>query len=91
MDESNAPATKDDLQGSFEQLRSEMRARHDDLKKAIRHREARILQVFHSFAESNQQRIAPWEGNVTTVIARLATLETRMLEVEKRLNMPPAA
>jgi hypothetical protein len=31
------------------------------------------------------------ESNTTTVIVRLATLETRILEVEKRLNMPPAA
>jgi hypothetical protein len=30
------------------------------------------------------------EGNTNAVIARLATLETRILEVEKRLNMPPA-
>jgi BarA-like signal transduction histidine kinase len=31
------------------------------------------------------------ERNMTAANARLATLETRMLEVEKRLNMPPAA
>jgi hypothetical protein len=31
------------------------------------------------------------EGNTNAVIVRLATLETRLLEVEKRLNMPPAA
>jgi hypothetical protein len=31
------------------------------------------------------------EGNTTAVIARLATLETRITEVEKRLNLPPAA
>ena len=31
------------------------------------------------------------EVNESAVVARLATLEIRLLEVEKRLNMPPAA
>jgi hypothetical protein len=31
------------------------------------------------------------ESNANAVISRLAILEIRLLEVEKRLNMPPAA
>jgi hypothetical protein len=37
------------------------------------------------------QRIKQGEGNQAAFNARLATLEERLLEVEKRLNMPPAA
>jgi hypothetical protein len=91
MDDLDAPATKRDLQGVVEQLRSEMQHHYDDLKETIRDSETKLLQAFYSFAESNQQRLALVEGNTNAVIVRLATLETRLLEVEKRLNMPPAA
>jgi hypothetical protein len=91
MDDLDAPATKRDLQGVAEQLRSEMQHQYDDLKETIRDSETKLLQAFYSFAESNQQRLALVEGNTNAVIVRLATLETRLLEVEKRLNMPPAA
>lgn len=87
MDDLKAPATKGDLL----QLRSEMNHQYDDLKETLRDSETKLLQAFYSFAESNQQRLALVEGNTNAVIARLATLETRILEVEKRLNMPPAA
>jgi outer membrane protein OmpA-like peptidoglycan-associated protein len=91
MDDLDAPATKRDLQGVAEQLRSEMQHQYDDLKETIRDSETKLLQAFYSFAESNQQRLALVEGNTNAVIVRLATLETRLLVVEKRLNMPPAA
>jgi len=91
MDDLNAPATKGDLRGAVDQLRAEMNHQYNGLVQRIAGSEMKLLQAFYSFAESNQQRIALVEGNTTAVIARLATLETRLLEVEKRLNMPPAA
>jgi hypothetical protein len=95
MDDLNAPATKGDLQeavqGAVEQLRSEMNHQYDDLKETLRDSETKLLKAFYSFAESNHQRLAQVEGTTNGVIARLVTLETRILEVEKRLNMPPAA
>ena len=68
-----------------------MHLQYDDLKETLRDSETKLLQAFYSFAESNQHRLALVESNANAVIARLATLETRILEVEKRLNMPPAA
>jgi DNA polymerase II small subunit/DNA polymerase delta subunit B len=95
MDDLNAPVTKGDIQGAVqgavEQLRSEMHQQYDDLKETIRDSETKLLKAFYSFAESNQQRLAQVEGTTNGVIARLVTLETRILEVEKRLNLPPAA
>ena len=91
MDDLNAPATKGDLRGAVDQLRAEMNHQYNDLVERIADSETKLLQAFYSFAESNQQRIALVEGNTTAVIARLATLETRLLEVETRLNIPPAA
>ncbi len=91
MEDSSAPATKGDLQGAVDQLRTEMHHQYDDLKETFRDTETKLLQAFYSFAESNQQRLALVEGNTNAVIVRLATLESRLLEVERRLNMPPAA
>jgi hypothetical protein len=91
MDDSNAPATKGDLQGSFEQLRSEMRARHDDLKEAIRHFEARLLQAFYSYTQTTDVKLKDGEQADIAIRQRLTAVESRILEVEKRLNMPPAA
>jgi 4-hydroxyphenylpyruvate dioxygenase-like putative hemolysin len=74
-----------------EQLRSEFQHGFDHLAEAIHESETRLLKAFYTFAESNQQRLTQVEGNATAVNARLATLESRITEVEKRLNMPPAA
>jgi chromosome segregation ATPase len=79
-----------DLNQLGEQLRSEFQHGFDDLAESIHDSETRLLKAFYTFAEY-QQRLAQVEGNTTAVIARLATLETRITEVEKRLNMPPAA
>jgi hypothetical protein len=68
-----------------------MQHQYDDLKETIRDSETKLLKAFYSFADSDQQRLALVEGNTNVVIVRPATLETRLLEVEKRLNMPPAA
>jgi hypothetical protein len=102
MANDDAPATKADLnqleeklgadlQQLAEQLRSEFQHGFDHLAESIHDSETRLLKAFYTFAESNQQRLSQVEGNTTAVIARLATLESRIIEVEKRLNMPPAA
>ena len=52
--------------------------------------ETRLLQAFYSFAESNAKRLNQVEGNVAIFINRLGVLENRVLELEKRLNIPPA-
>jgi 4-hydroxyphenylpyruvate dioxygenase-like putative hemolysin len=80
-----------DLNRFEEQLRSEFQRGCDHLAEAIHDSETRLLKAFYTFAESNQQRLTQVEGNTTAVISRLATLESRITEVEKRLNMPPAA
>ena len=102
MANGNEPATKADLkqlEDKFvadlnrleEQLRSEFQHGFGHLAESIHDSETRLLKAFYAFAESNQQRLAQVEGNTTAVISRLATLESRITEVEKRLNMPPAA
>jgi chromosome segregation ATPase len=95
-----------ELKGDFGELRSVMRRDFDELKVSVlgcfdaaEHRleqflsdmEGRIITSNYRLAESMQQRIKQGEGNQAAFNARLATLEERLLEVEKRLNIPPAA
>lgn len=106
MDDRNAPATKGDLldleqrleqrfDQKFEeklgQVRSEMSHGYADLAERISDAETRLLKAFYDFAQSNQKRISEIEDNESAMRSRLATIEDRLLQVEKRLNMPGAA
>ena len=95
-----------EVKGDLAEVRSELKRDLVDFKvevnmrfEAFEHRmgqflsdmEARIITSNYRLAESMNQRIKQGEGNQAAFNARLATLEERLLEVEKRLNMPPAA
>ena len=51
--------------------------------------ETKLLQAFYTYAESNQKRVAAIETESAGLKSRLSTIEERLTEVEKRLNMPP--
>ncbi len=74
------PATREDLA----QAKAE-------LLEAVHDVETRLLKAFYGFAESNQQRQAALETNILALIKRVSTIEERLLEIERRLNLPPAA
>lgn len=85
MENGSVPATKQDI----EQLRSEMNHQYSDVVERITDAETRLLKAFYSFGESNNKRVIQLEGNEGAIRSRLATLEDRLMEVEKRLNIPP--
>ena len=87
-DNLNAPATKGDLKEFGEALRNEFR---NDLHNAIHESETRLLSAFYSFARTSATRIEAVEDSDTATRRRLGTLEVRLLEVERRLNIPPAS
>jgi hypothetical protein len=87
MENGNLPATKQDL----EQVRSEMNHQYNDLMDRITDSETKLLKAFYSFAQTNSQRIVEPEGNDAGLRHRVGTIEVRLLEVEKRLNIHPAA
>ena len=102
MEDLNSPATKGDLQElatqlrtefqqGVTQLRSEFQHGFDDLKEAMRDNQTEMLKAFYSFIQSNQERFKAAEDAESALKKRLAVLEDRMIEVERRLNMPPAA
>jgi DNA repair exonuclease SbcCD ATPase subunit len=74
-----------------EQLRSEMNHIYNDLVERIADSETKLLKAFYNYAESNQQRLAQIDSDQAAIRNRLGSIESRLLEVEKRLNMPPAA
>jgi hypothetical protein len=75
---------KADMQG----LRTEMQAMGDHLVESMRDIQTELLKAFYSFTESNRQRVSQLEGNQATLIARVGTLEDRVLELERRINFP---
>jgi chromosome segregation ATPase len=79
------------LDQKIDQLRSEVNHGYRDLVERIGDSETRLLRAFYDFAQSNQKRMMELEGNEAAIRSRLATVEDRLLQVEKRLNMPPQA
>ncbi len=61
----------------------------DRVGEMIRETETKLLQAFYSYADSNSKRVTQLETNDQGIITRMGTLENRILEIEKRLNMPP--
>src|SRR5690242_731980 len=102
MSDQNAPATKADLaqlraeleqrfEQRFEQHSSEANHRFDELMEAMRDGQTELLKAFYNFAQTNDARVEATESDTAGLKKRLAILESRMKEVEIRLNMPPAA
>ncbi len=86
MDNGNEPATKGDIQ----QLRSEFQHGFDELKESMRDGQTELLRAFYSYTQSNNERLSAVEQDSVPVRKRLAILESRITEVEKRLNLPPS-
>ena len=76
----SAPATKGDLLDL-----------KDEIREAIRDSQTEVLKAFYNFAETNNKRIAQSEVNEVALRSRVETLERRVMELEQRLNIPPAA
>lgn len=106
MDEGrNAPATKGDVQDlevrleemearlneRHEMLRAEMQHTSDDLKEVFRDAQTELLKAFYSFAEANGERVASVESDTGSLKKRLAMVETRVADLERRLMTPPPA
>lgn len=87
MDDSREPATKQDVAD----VRTEMQAMEDRLIEAIRDGQTELLKAFYSVTESNNKRLSQSEANELADRGRIEALERRVTELEKRLNLPPAA
>jgi hypothetical protein len=82
-------ATKAELIALEERLHQKI----DDLIENFRDMQTEMLKAFYSFAETNQARLTATERETAALKERMSMMESRLIQVEKRLNMPlpPAA
>jgi hypothetical protein len=90
----NAPATKQDisdLDQKIEQLRSEMNHGYRDVVERLDDIGTKMLTAFYNVAETHGKRRSYLDSSDAALRSRLSTVEKRIMEIEKRLNFPPAA
>ena len=63
----------------------------DKVSEIVRDSETRVLKAFYGFTESSQKRMTQMELSDALLVNRFGTLENRITEVERRLNIPPTA
>ena len=81
-------ALREEFLGAIHGMEKSLR---EEFLEAIHDTETRLLRAFYDFAETNQKRLGEVERTGLVIFDRLATMERRITEVEKRLNMPPAS
>ena len=81
---------KEDLATLRGESHSDLLLLKEQFQESIHDAETRILKAFYGYAEATQKRLALLEGTDANILGRLGSMETRLLEVEKRLNMPPS-
>ncbi len=90
-------ATKQDLaelekrltDGFTAKLATDLADLEQRLREAIHDSETKLLTAFYAFAESNQRHLTDLGRGEQSMRDRFAALEMRLLDIEKRLNMPP--
>ncbi len=84
--------TKADLASLEERIQADLAQVKDQLLETILEKvsdsETRLLTAFYSFTRSNEQRQSQLEGNEIAHRVRLATHDSRITEIERRLNIP---
>jgi hypothetical protein len=85
----NAPATKGDVKDVKLELGAEMKAMEDRLVEAFRDGQTELLKAFYNYAQSNDERVASTEADAASLKKRLAIAESRITDIERRLNWPP--
>jgi len=74
------PATKGDIT-----------ALESRLTEAMRDMQTEVLGAFYGFSQTIQDRFKGQDGTESSIKTRMTTLESRLLEIEKRLHLPPSA
>ena len=85
------PATKHELRDLEGRVDGKLAALEARLVEAIHDSETRVLKAIYGYTETISTRIDGSSKKAGELDERIAILERRLLEVEKRLNLPPAA
>jgi len=100
-DDRNQPATKGDLldmrsefNGNLLDMRNvldgNLLSLKDELIEAIRDGQTEVLRAFYGFSQTVLDRFKEQDETEAAIKRRMATLESRVFEIEKRLNIPPS-
>ena len=96
MEDRNHPATKGDVQdlaSTVEDFKVEVNTRFQQFEhrmEALLHdMEGRIITSTYRVAESLQARLVEEEKESGSLKTRMGIMEDRILEIERRINMPP--
>lgn len=81
---------KSDLGEMRAEFKSDLFTLKDDLIEVIRDSQTEVLRAFYGFSQTVQDRFKEQEDADAALKRRMATIESRVLEIERRLNMPPS-
>jgi BMFP domain-containing protein YqiC len=85
MDNGQQPATKEDVA----LLRSETQHLHDNVIETMRDVQTELLKAFYNYAQTTDIKLKDGEAADFMARQRLTAVESRVTDIEKRLNMPP--
>jgi hypothetical protein len=84
------PATKGDLLDLEQKFSGQLSGLKDELVEAIRDSQTEVLRAFYGFSQTVLDRFKEEDQTEAGLKRRMATIESRIFEIEKRLNMPPS-
>ena len=90
MDESIVPLTRADLDALSEEFAKSMGELERRLDASITAVADRVLESIFRLAEALQSRVTDLERSDANLKHRLSMLEERLIEIEKKLNLPQA-
>jgi len=79
---------KGDMTALKTELKTDMTALEERLREYVHDTETRIVGEFFHYAQSMDARLRTTEVNILPMIDRMAAMDTRLLSVERRLNLP---
>jgi hypothetical protein len=96
------PATKEDLASLKVEIGNDLvalkmeigndiAALKEELVEAFRDGQTELLKAFYGFMQTVQNRFQEDDQTEASMKRRITTLESRILEIEKRLSMPPGS
>ena len=60
----------------------------DFVRETVRDSETRLLQAFYGYTQTAAKHMAQLDSESSGLSSRLTTLESRVMEIERRMNFP---
>lgn len=79
------------LKGDVQALTVDMRTLQESLTETMRDVQTELLRAFYSYTSSTDLKFKESEASDHHIRERLGNVESRVTEIERRLNLPPTA